>query len=357
MTLRIILLFALFFPKVFYAQTVITSEMISIDFDRALHFVLSNTVEYVSTGSKYIEAEIIPESPNIVRVIAMEENFTAATNLTIISKSGEIYTYGIFYKAKINDPSVFYPDSATEAKKATVQVNTQNVAHIIFPGKIIYFREGNDQAFSAEKTSAGNIIKIAPLKELSSEDYSNLFCVDEKGICYNVAVVVDYALSYVYNLSDESESVAKVNMNEETVETICKKAIEAKRNIINKGFKKNKFEFSLNNLFIRNELFYFVFEIKNSSNINLDIDFIKCFLIDQKELRDAVQQETVINNKYEYNLKTQIKANEDHKFVLVFDKFTIPDRKVFKIEIYERGGGRHINFKIKNRVIISAINI
>ena len=37
-----------------------------------------------------------------------------------------------------------------------------------------------------------------------------------------------------------------------------------------------------------------------------------------------------------------------------FDKFTIPDDKVFEIEIYERNGGRHIKLAVLNEYILSA---
>uniref|UniRef100_UPI00402583F2 DUF4138 domain-containing protein n=1 Tax=Phocaeicola vulgatus TaxID=821 RepID=UPI00402583F2 len=43
-----------------------------------------------------------------------------------------------------------------------------------------------------------------------------------------------------------------------------------------------------------------------------------------------------------------------NRLILGFDKFTIPDDKVFEIEIYERNGGRHIKLAVLNEYILSA---
>lgn len=36
---------------------------------------------------------------------------------------------------------------------------------------------------------------------------------------------------------------------------------------------------------------FFVFDIRNFSNIDYDIDFVKCFIRDQKKMKNAIQQE------------------------------------------------------------------
>ena len=50
----------------------------------------------------------------------------------------------------------------------------------------------------------------------------------------------------------------------------------------------------------------------------------------------------------------KILGKSQNRFVLAFNKFTIPDDKVFEIEMFERGGGRHMKLSILNEYILSA---
>ena len=48
------------------------------------------------------------------------------------------------------------------------------------------------------------------------------------------------------------------------------------------------------------------------------------------------------------NYAPRIEGNDKMKYVIAFDKFTIPDDKFFRIEINEKNGGRHVLFDLEN---------
>lgn len=354
--LSIIILILFKWCIIIYAQETVSAYDITVDFDRIIHIVLPANVEYVAAGSSVIEAEKVEESPNIVRILAIDERFQSKTNVTIISKGGEVYTYNVTYKEDPSGSSVFFPESEDKTIRFGILINSDNIGHIIFPEDIIYFKQGNEVRFKVEKTTALNILRIKGGSALNSKEKSNLFCCDKKGNIYNIQIGVGTNKSYTYTTGIH-EIKANIALNEESIASISKRAIDIKRQIINQGFKKNKFEFSLNNIFVKGEQLFFVFEIQNKSNIDLDIDFVKCFFVDEQELKNSVQQEVIVDYKFNFNFKDKIAAKSRNKFVLTFDKFTIPDKKIIKIEMYEKGGGRHINFKIKNNVIIKAKSI
>jgi conjugative transposon TraN protein len=335
------------------SQDLVTSKNITVDFDRVVHIVFTSDVEYVAPGSEYIEAEIIKESPKVVRILALEENFPEQTNVTIISKSGNVYSYNVSYKVSSDEPSVFYPDSDREAEYSTILLNKSNAAHLIFPNDIVYFRQGNEINFQVEKTSAENILMVKGKSELNERHKSNLFTIDQDGNDYNINLLIGNNNSYTYRIG-QAEAKANVALNERDIERLSKAVLNKKRNIYTEGLKKNKFEFSLNGIYVDKEDLLFLFEIKNESNIDLDIDFVKCFYVDEKESKNVAQQMIEVDAKFNFNFKNKIEAKTSNKFVMVFDKFTIPDKKVFKVQIYEKGGGRHINFNIKNKVLIKA---
>ena len=78
------------------------------------------------------------------------------------------------------------------------------------------------------------------------------------------------------------------------------------------------------------------------------------FYSHQKKSKNAIQQETTIEPIYQKDFHTKIKGKSQNRLILGFNKFTIPDEKVFEIEVYERNGGRHINLAVLNEYILSA---
>jgi hypothetical protein len=49
-----------------------------------------------------------------------------------------------------------------------------------------------------------------------------------------------------------------------------------------------------------------------------------------------------------YNYLTSVKGKESESTVFAFKKFTIPDKKQLVVELFEKNGGRHQRFVIRN---------
>ena len=159
---------------------------------------------------------------------------------------------------------------------------------------------------------------------------------------------------FTYNFDDQRKYTAHVDVNSEEMERCIQELRTKKRNIYSLGVIENKFELSMANLYVHEDFMFFIFDLKNKSYIDYDIEFVKCFQRDQKKSKNAIQQETTIEPIYQKDFDTKIKGKSRNRLILGFDKFTIPDDKVFEIEIYERNGGRHIKLAVLNEYILSA---
>jgi conjugative transposon TraN protein len=104
-------------------------------------------------------------------------------------------------------------------------------------------------------------------------------------------------------------------------------------------------------------MLYFHTQIKNSTNVPFDVDFIRWKIVDKKVLKRTAIQETVIEPLRAYHFVTQIAGKSEERTVLAMDKFTIPDDKRLVVELFEKNGGRHQNFIIDNSQIIRAQTI
>jgi tricorn protease-like protein len=72
--------------------------------------------------------------------------------------------------------------------------------------------------------------------------------------------------------------------------------------------------------------------------------------------RTAIQ-ETIIEPVRAYNYLSSVKGKESESTVSAFQKFTIPDKKQMVVELFEKNGGRHQRFIVKNGDLAKARTI
>lgn len=115
--------------------------------------------------------------------------------------------------------------------------------------------------------------------------------------------------------------------------------------------------FALQGIYIKDDVSMFYLAISNNSQIDYDIDFIKCYITNRKNLKKQTMQIDDITPLFEYvqnEKKHFIPANSTYHTVLFFKRFTIPDKHNLFFEIFEKNGGRHLQFIITNRDLLSA---
>lgn len=350
MKIKFLISFLLFFSYTLFGQK---QDTIKLNFDKVVHIILPYDVDYIQTGSEQFEAIKVNEKENIVRVVALEENFNTTTNMNIIDKGGNIYSFPVIYSSYAKGiNSIFYIKNKPKPEQKA-KLNATNKAFLIFPEKIIYYYAGGDM-IKAEKTTANNILSIG-LVDSPGEFETNVFAVCNNGQEYNIILTDGIAKDYLYYIEKDTNKKAKVENNTGVLQDKIEILLKKDPDFLNLGLIKNKLIFCIPNIFIDEKYFYFTYEIYNKSNINYEIDFIKTYFVDKKTTKNSVQQEKVIECVPDGTTKeTIVNGNSKVKMIYVYDKFTIPDDKVFKIEIFEKNGGRNIEFNLKNKDIINA---
>lgn len=333
----------------------IDSPIIYVSFDKVKHIVLPAPVSDISYGREdFIKVERVESVPNIVCITAQEESFTGITNLVIVCIDGSVHSFRITYLPdgyKDECDNIIYDyDKDTQSHCFEVIANNSNTTEIFLPADVIYCRQGNEEIFGIEYYN--NMIKVNTTFDKFIP--SNLFVVDKDNTNYEITIVNDHALTYSYNFDDGRSYVAHIDANSIEMEKLINRLHLKKRNIFSLGIIKNKFEFSLANLYVNGNFMFFVLDIKNFSNIDYDVDFVKCFIRDQKKMKNAIQQEVQYDPVQQKDFSKRIFGKSMNRFVLAFNKFTIPDDKVFEIEMFEKGGGRHMKLSVLNEYILSA---
>lgn len=169
--------------------------------------------------------------------------------------------------------------------------------------------------------------------------------------------------AFVYEVGEKKpEKKANVILTDNIIpagerDDVMNRVYNAKRQIYNKGIVRNKIVFSLNNLHIYDNLLLFTFEIENKSRLPYDIDYIRYYIVDRKTAKLTASQEVDQQALFSENYAPRIEGNGKMKYVIAFDKFTIPDDKFFRIEINEKNGGRHVLFDLENGDIVNVSDI
>ena len=251
-----------------------------------------------------------------------------------------------------------------------LEVTFSKTVHIIFPSAIRYVDLGSADILAAKADGAENVLRVkAALRDFSRE--SNLAVITEDGAYYTFNVkYADEPIKLSVEMTDfihDGEAVNRPNNAMEIymrelgsespllVKLIMKSIYKNdKREIKHIGSKRFGIQYTLKGIYTHNGLLYFHIQLKNSSNVPFDVDYITFKIVDKKVAKRTAIQEQVIMPLRAHNNLTLIGGKRTERVVFTLPKFTIPDDKQLIIELNEKEGGRHQSFVVENADLVRA---
>jgi conjugative transposon TraN protein len=251
-----------------------------------------------------------------------------------------------------------------------LEVTFDKTVHLIFPSGISYIDLGSSNIIAGKAEDAENVVRVkAAVKDFTGE--TNFSVITDEGSFYSF--IVNYSndpeklniemkdFLHMEKLSNHPENSLEVQLSElgvespQTVQMAMEKIYNAnQKKIRNVNSKQFGVEFMLRGIFSHNGLLFLHTEIKNTSDIPFDLDFLVFKIVDKKVVKRTAIQETIIEPVRAYNYMTSVKGKESESTVFAFKKFTIPDKKQMVVELFEKNGGRHQRFVIKNKDLAMA---
>ena len=251
-----------------------------------------------------------------------------------------------------------------------LEVTYDKTVHIIFPSAVRYVDLGSPNLIAGKADGAENVIRVkATVKNFRQE--TNLSVITEDGSFYTFNVkYANEPLLLNVEMTDFIHDGEEVNRPNNAMEIYLKelgsespmlvhmimKSIykNDKREVKHIGCKRFGIQYLLKGIYTHNGLLYFHTQIRNSSNVPFDIDFITFKIVDKKVAKRTAIQEQVIFPLRAYNYAVRIAGKKDDCTVFAMDKFTIPDDKQLVVELNEKNGGRHQSFTIENEDLVCA---
>jgi conjugative transposon TraN protein len=251
-----------------------------------------------------------------------------------------------------------------------LEVTFSKTVHIIFPSAIRYVDLGSADLLAAKADGAENVLRVkAALRDFSRE--SNLAVITEDGAYYTFNVkYADEPVKLSVEMTDfihDGEAVNRPNnamdiymreLGSESpllVKLIMKSIYKNdNREIKHIGSKRFGIQYTLKGIYTHNGLLYFHMQLKNSSNVPFDVDYITFKIVDKKVAKRTAIQEQVIVPLRAHNNLTLIGGKRTERVIFTLPKFTIPDDKHLIIELNEKEGGRHQSFTVENADLVRA---
>lgn len=254
-----------------------------------------------------------------------------------------------------------------------LEITYDKTVHVIFPSLVRYVDLGSTDLIAGKADGAENVIRVkATTKNFRQE--TNMSVITEDGNFYSFNVkYADEPLLLNVEMCDfihDGETVNRPNnameiylteLDNESprlVRLIMKSVYERdKRRIRHIGCKRFGVQFLLKGLYSHGGLLYFHTQIKNTSHVPFDVDFVTFKIADKKLVKRTAMQEQVVYPLRAYNYVTRVDGRKSECTVFALPKFTIPDGKKLVVEMYEKQGGRHQTFELENEDLVQAETI
>lgn len=251
-----------------------------------------------------------------------------------------------------------------------LEVAFNKTTHVIFPSEIVYVDLGDENLVAGLADGAKNVLRVkSAVKSFKTE--TNLTVITDDGcfFTFNVKFAKEPLLlniemtdfihdGEVVNRPNNAQEIFLERLGQESpmlVKLIMKSIYKQdKREIKHIGSKRFGVQFILKSIYTNNGLLYFHTELKNTSNIAFDIDYISFKIVDKKVVKRTAMQEHVLEPLRAQNYVTVVSGKKSERTVFALEKFTIPDDKQLVIEVAEKEGGRNQSFVVENGDIVRA---
>lgn len=254
-----------------------------------------------------------------------------------------------------------------------IEVTFDKTTTLIFPSTIKDVDLGSSLIVAGKAPSSNNLLRVkAAIRGFEKE--TNMSVITEEGSFYTFNVrYADEPLKLNIEMKDfmhDGEAVNRPNNSMEIylkdlgsespkmVHMIMRSVYHNNKRIVKHiGSKRFGIQFLLKGIYSHNGLIYIYTQIKNSTNVPFDIDYIRFKIVDKKLSKRTAIQETIIVPLRAYNHITNVMANSNERTVFTIEKITIPDDKKLLVELYEKNGGRNQIFTIENCDLVRAQQI
>jgi conjugative transposon TraN protein len=254
-----------------------------------------------------------------------------------------------------------------------LEVTFDKTVHVIFPAPIRYVDLGNERLIAGKAGDAENVLRVKSAEE-RWEGETNMSVITDNGNFYtfNVKFAAEPEKLSVemhdfvhdgsaVNRPNNSMEIYLKELNNESprIVRLIMKAIHDNNYRIIKHIGARGFgiQLLLKGIYSYNGLLYFHVEVKNSSSVDYNVDYLTFNMVDKALIKRTTIQETTLTPVRAFNHVSVIKAKQTECAVFAIPVFTIMPEKVLQVDLHEKEGGRNFTFAVENADLVRAKEI
>ena len=225
----------------------------------------------------------------------------------------------------------------------TLNIMTDKTLSLVFPFTIQHVDRGTRDLLVQAIPEAGHILLVKAAVPDFHE--TTLSVLTEDGRMHTFLVHYGKPQSWVYYVPVEGKA---------PVALVAQGLLDNGRTV--KGIRSRKWgmEASVKGIYIRENVLFYQMELFNNSSIDYDLDYLRFSIKDKQQGKRTAAQEAELDPIYTAGNKKRVCAGARVDLVIALPKFTIPEAQYLAIEIGEKGGGRHLALRVKNKDVIKA---
>lgn len=249
------------------------------------------------------------------------------------------------------------PLKADTVRSATLlELSTNKTSLLIFPASVRAADRGDSYVMAEKVKGVENMLKVKAGQQNFAP--SNLHVITSDGNVYDFTVVYsDTPQNQTIDLRSTAPfgvAVFKgVSLNSTQLSAYGEKVSASDPFVKGVHERHYRLLFTLEGLFIKDDVLFVRYRLKNFSHIPYDEGSLRFFVRDRKKAKRTSEQD---NELQALQVTRQGSPESDRGQVIIaaFARFTIADSKRLVTELMERGGDRNLSLKLSGEKLLQA---
>lgn len=235
-----------------------------------------------------------------------------------------------------------------------LEITVHKTTILIFPSAIKSADRGDSYILATKVSGAENILKVKAAKPDFTASNLNVVTADGKVYSFDVHYALQPA-QLTIDLGKQRPNLASVKfnrggLNAQELEFYCG-AVAIQDPLFQKGkYSQYGLDFYLQGIYIKNDVLFFSYRLKNNIHIRYDLESLRFFIRDKKKSKRTAVQDRETRPLYIF-YKGVPEEVRGQTIVVAFPKFTIAQDKFLASELTELGGDRNPASKLDQALI------
>lgn len=241
-----------------------------------------------------------------------------------------------------------------------IKVSDTKTTHLVCPDKVVYVQAGDYDLVQAEVVpELSNMVRIKAVKPFEDQTSLTVVCAD-RIYSFELEYGNDAPITYPIETfdSEQAKTFSGKLMPDYELKDLCDRVLEKHKHQFRKRkAEKDGIKFRLNSISLKSDALFFELEVTNKTNLAYDVESFNFWITDKRQAKATNVQEYQVQPDYQHNHIQRIPGKSTLRELFVFEKMTIPDQRILKIELGEKARGntgRKLALNLKNKDILKA---